>query len=80
LGVDYKASEDLAKRAVWTEDSLGYAREHGQRTLVRLLSAVKADVEFEGALRDVARAPDLRDIYRGRLRATMTVKPRRRTT
>ena len=33
--VDHKASEDLAKRAVWTEDTLGYAREHGQRKLLR---------------------------------------------
>jgi hypothetical protein len=63
--VDHKASEDLAKRAVWTEDTLGYAREHGQRKLVPLLGAVKADVEFEEALRDVGRAPAPRNGYRG---------------
>ncbi len=35
--------------AVWSENSLGYAREHGQRKFVWLLGAVKADVEFEEA-------------------------------
>jgi hypothetical protein len=55
--VDHKASEDLAKRTGWTEDSLGYARDHGQRKLVRLLEAVKADVEFEGTLLAVRRVP-----------------------
>jgi hypothetical protein len=53
--VDHKASEDLSERAVWVEDSLGYARKHGERTLVRLLEAVKDDVEFEGTLRTVGR-------------------------
>ena len=38
------------KRAVWTEVSLRYAREHGQRKLAWVLGAVKDDVEFEGAL------------------------------
>ena len=42
--------EELVERAVWTEVSLGYAREHGRRKLARLLGAVKDDVEFEGAL------------------------------
>jgi hypothetical protein len=55
--VDHKASEDLAKRTGWTEDSLGYARDHGQRKLVRLLEAVKADVEFEATLLAVRRVP-----------------------
>ena len=55
--VDHKASEDLVKRTGWTEDSLGYARDHGQRKLVRLLEAVKADVEFEGTLLAVRRVP-----------------------
>jgi hypothetical protein len=45
---DHRATKDLAKTAVWAEDSLGYAREHGQRELRRLLEAVKADVEFQG--------------------------------
>jgi hypothetical protein len=47
--------EDFVERSVWTEVSLGYAREHGQRKLAWLLGAVKDDVEFEGAL--VALAP-----------------------
>ena len=55
--VDHKASEVLAKRTGWTEDSLGYARDHGQRKLVRLLEAVKADVEFEGTLLVVRGVP-----------------------
>jgi hypothetical protein len=49
--LEHKASGDIAKRAVWTEDSLGYARDQGQQKLVHLLEAVKADVEFEGTLR-----------------------------
>ena len=57
MQVDHKASEDLAKRSGWTEDSLGYARDHGQRRLVRLLEAVKADIEFEGTLLAVRRVP-----------------------
>ena len=48
VDLDHRATEDLAKTAVWAEDSLGYAREHGQRELRRLLEAVKADVEFQG--------------------------------
>ena len=50
---DQKASADLAKAAIWSEDSLGYARERGRRKLVWLLEAVKADVEFEGSLRSL---------------------------
>jgi hypothetical protein len=38
---DHKASADLAKVAIWSKDSLGYARERGQRKLVWLLKAVK---------------------------------------
>jgi hypothetical protein len=45
---DHRATEDLAKTAVWAEDSLGYAREHRQRESTRLLEAMKADVEFQG--------------------------------
>jgi hypothetical protein len=51
VDLDHKASEGLAKMAVWVEDSLRYARERGQPKLAWLLGAVKADVEFEGALR-----------------------------
>ena len=50
VDLDHKASEDLAKMAVWSEKSLRYAREHGQRKLVWLLGSVKTDLEFEGAL------------------------------
>jgi hypothetical protein len=42
--------EDLVERSIWTEVSLGYAREHGQCKLAWLLGAVKDEVEFEGAL------------------------------
>ena len=48
VDLDHRATEDLAKTAVWAEDSLGYAREHRQRESTRLLEAVKADVEFQG--------------------------------
>jgi hypothetical protein len=50
VDLDHKASEDLAQMAVWSEKSLGHAREHGQRKLVWLLGAVKTELEFEGAL------------------------------
>ena len=46
----HKATGDLAKIADWTEDSLGYAREHGQRKLGWLLEAVRVEVELENAL------------------------------
>jgi hypothetical protein len=55
--LNQEASEDDAKRAVWTENSLGYARDHGQRRLVHLLEAVKADFEFEGTMRRGGGAP-----------------------
>lgn len=51
MSPDQKVSADLAKAAIWSEDSLGYVRERGQRKLVWLLEAVKADVEFEGSIR-----------------------------
>ena len=57
MQLDHKVSEDPAKKAVRTEDSLGYARDLSQRKLVRLLEAVKADNEFEETLRTVGRAP-----------------------
>jgi hypothetical protein len=50
VDLDHKASEDLAKMAVWSEKSLRYARERNQRKLVWLLRSVKTDLEFEGAL------------------------------
>ncbi len=50
VDLDHKASEYLAKMAVWSEESLRYARERCQRKLVWLLRSVKTDLEFEGAL------------------------------
>ncbi len=50
VDLDHKAAEDLVGTADWTEDSLRYARERGRPKLAWLLGAVKADVEFEGAL------------------------------
>ena len=34
MDLKHKAAEDLAQVRAWSEDSLGYAREHGQRQLV----------------------------------------------
>jgi hypothetical protein len=67
----HKATEDLARTAVWAEDSMGYAREHGQRELSRLLESVKADVEFQGTL---LAGPS------GRPRTRANGTPARRTT
>jgi hypothetical protein len=50
VDLSHVTPEELVERSVWTEVSLGYAREHGRRKLARLLGAVKDDVEFEGAL------------------------------
>jgi hypothetical protein len=50
VDVDHKATQDLAKMAVWSEDSLGYAHEHGQRKLAWLLEAVRVEVKLENAL------------------------------
>ena len=44
-----KAAEELAEMTVWTEDSLGYAHERGQRKLVWLLEAVGDEVKLEDA-------------------------------
>ena len=51
VDLDHKASEDLAKMAVWSEESLRYARERCQRKLAKLgklawlLRPVKMDLE-----------------------------------
>ena len=48
VDLDHKASEDLAKMAVWSEESLRYARERCQRKLGKLawlLRPVKMDLE-----------------------------------
>jgi hypothetical protein len=66
--LDQKATEELAEMAVWSEDSLGYAREHGQRKLIWLLEAVRVEIKLEGALLTVGGAPRLRtrDLLRER--------------
>jgi hypothetical protein len=48
--LEHRAAEDLAKVATWSENSLRYAREHGQQRVVRLLEAVGAEIKLEGAL------------------------------
>ncbi len=45
-----KAAEGLVEMTAWTEDSLGYVREHDQRKLVWLLEAVEVEVKLEGQL------------------------------
>ncbi len=50
MDLDHKTTEDLAKMEVWSRDSMGYAREHGQRKLVWLVEAVRVEVELEEAL------------------------------
>jgi hypothetical protein len=53
VNLDQKATEDLAKMALWSQDSLEYAREHGQRKLIWLLEAVRVEVKLEGVLLNV---------------------------
>jgi hypothetical protein len=50
VDLDYKATEDLAKMALWSQDSLEYAREHTQPKLIWLLEAVRVEVRLEDAL------------------------------
>ncbi len=50
MDLEHKAAEELAEMAAWSEDSLRYAHEHGQRKVVRLLEAVGVEIELEGAL------------------------------
>ena len=50
MDLNHKAAEELAGMMVWSEESLGYAREHGQRKLVWLLEAVRVEVKLEDAL------------------------------
>jgi hypothetical protein len=54
VDLDYKATEDLAEMAIWSQDSLEYAREHGQRKLIWLLEAVRVEVKLEDALLTIA--------------------------
>ena len=48
--MDHKMTEDLAKMALWSEDSLGYARRRDRPKLVWLLEAVRVEVKLEEAL------------------------------
>ncbi len=50
MDLNRKAAEGLADMTAWTEDSLGYAREHDQRKLVWLLEAVGVEVKVESEL------------------------------
>jgi hypothetical protein len=50
VDLDHKPTEDLAKMAVWSQGSLEYAREHGQRKLIWLLEAVRIEAKLEDAL------------------------------
>ena len=49
MNLDQKATEDLAKMELWSQDSLEYAREHSRRKLIWLLEAVRVEVKFEYA-------------------------------
>ncbi len=50
MDLNHKAARELARMAVWSEESLGYACEHGQRKLVWLLEAVRVEIKLEDAL------------------------------
>ncbi len=50
MDLNHKAAEEFARMAAWSEESLGYACEHGQRKLVWLLEAVRAEIKLENAL------------------------------
>jgi hypothetical protein len=50
VDLDRKATEKLANLAVWSQESLEYAREHGQRKLIWLLEAVRVEVKLEAVL------------------------------
>ncbi len=50
MDLNHKAAKELARMAAWSEESLGYAREHGQRKLVWLLEAVRVEINLEKAL------------------------------
>jgi hypothetical protein len=50
VDLEHRAAEELAEMVAWSEDSLHYARERCRRKVVRLLEAVGAEIELEGAL------------------------------
>lgn len=58
-----KRTENIAKTAAWSRDSLGYARAHGRGKLVRILEAVGIEVELEAVLLTL---PFGEHLYQGR--------------
>jgi hypothetical protein len=64
VDLKHKAAEELAKMGAWSQDSLGYAREHGQRQLVWLLETVRGEVELEDALLALPSGEHLKDTPR----------------
>ena len=67
MNLDHEVTGDVTKMAIWSQDSLEYACEHGQRKLIWLLEAVRTEVRLEDALLTVGGAPGLRsrDLLRG---------------
>ena len=72
-----KAAEDLAQVRAWSEDSLGYAREHGQRQLLWQLEAVRDGVELEDALLALPAGEHLGGTARGSARGKAMHKEQR---
>ena len=50
MDLNHKAAKELAEMEVWSENSLGYARAHGQHKLVWLLEAVGVEIKLENVL------------------------------
>jgi hypothetical protein len=50
VNLDHNATEDPAEMAIWTQDSLEYAHDHGQRKLIWLLESVRVEVKLEDEL------------------------------
>jgi hypothetical protein len=50
VNLDHGATEEPAKMAIWSRDSLEYAHDCGQRKIIWLLEAVRDEVQLEDAL------------------------------
>jgi hypothetical protein len=50
VDLERRADEDLARTAIWWEDSLRYACEHRQWKVLQLLGVIGAEIELEGVL------------------------------
>jgi hypothetical protein len=50
LDPSLQGTDDLAKMAIWSQDSLDYACGHAQRKLIWLLEAVRGEIKLEDAL------------------------------